>query len=64
MKRKDLRGVRKNHPASGREMASYKLNNLVKESPAFERFIFINLSVRKWSFFGQKNLSPVLNPGF
>ena len=38
----------KNDPASGREMASYKANNLVIESPAFERCIFINLSVRNW----------------
>ena len=45
----------KNDLASGREMDSYKVDNLGIESPAFERFIFINLSVRKWQFFGKKN---------
>ena len=38
---------RKNDLASGREMASYNVDNLGIESPAFERFIFINLLVRK-----------------
>lgn len=48
--------------ASGREMASYKVENLGMESPAFLTFILINLSVRKWSFLGKKKIdreSPV-----
>ena len=46
-------------------MASYKANNLVIESPAFERCIFIYLSVINWSFFLKKKLTlQLLNPGF
>ena len=38
---------RKNDLSSGREMAGSNVDNLGIESPAFERFIFINLLVRK-----------------
>ena len=40
--------------ASGREMASYNLENFDMESPYILTFIFNSLSVRKWSFFGNK----------
>ena len=43
-----LRREEKDDSASVREMASYKANNLVIDSPAFERCIFINLSVINW----------------
>ena len=45
--------------ASGREMASYNLENFDMESPYILTFIFNSLSVRKWSFFGKKKLTGI-----
>ena len=40
----------KNDPVIGREMASYKVNNLVIDSPAFEIFIFITYQLESGNF--------------
>ena len=45
--------------ASGREMASYNLENFGMESPAPLSFIFNRLSVRKWSFLAKKKLTGI-----
>ena len=45
----------KNDPVIRREMASYKVNNLVIDSPAFERFLFITYQLERGPFLPQKN---------
>ena len=45
--------------ASGREMASYNLENFDMESPYILTFLINRLSVRKWSFFCQKKMTGI-----